>query len=238
MRSIVNRLNDFKTVVILGIRLMEPITNSEIRGALQVKLKRKKLSIPFVCQVVKHADSWETIFTASGTSNSPAETLIVRHAPGQTNTYTYARASAPGAALPVLAPVSREFAATTPFANSDFSLADLGLDFLYWPLQQRLENVSRLDRTCYVLESGNDRSRDIVRMKSYIDKEYSSNLGEQGFPALLVAEGYDSTGEMIKKFSLHGSSFKKVNGQYRLKKMEIENEKTGSQTTIEYDLKE
>ena len=41
---------------------------------------------------------------------------------------------------------------------------------------------------------------------------------------------------MIKKFSLHGSSFKKVNGRWRLEKMEIQNEKTDSHTVLKFDM--
>jgi len=220
------------------IREMVPVGDSTIRGTLQIRLKKKRQSLPFICQVVRHGAEWETIFTASSTTNTPAETLVIKHAPGETNSYLYAKAQTPTGALPVLSPVSPQFASTTQFAGSDFTLADLGLDYLFWPMQKRLKNQNRLDRLCYVLESSNDRGAEIVRMCSFIDKEYSGNLGEQGFPALLVAEAYDSNGELVRKFSLHGSSFKKVNGQYRLRKMEILNEKTGSQTTIEYDLKE
>lgn len=220
------------------IREMVPVGDSTIRGTLQIRLKKKRQNLPFICQVVRHGAEWETTFTASSTTNTSAETLVIKHAPGVTNSYLYARAEGPGRALPVLSPISPQFASTTQFAGSDFTLADLGLDYLFWPIQKRLKNQNRLDRLCYVLESGNDRGAEIVRMRSFIDKEYSGNLGEQGFPALLVVEAYDNNGELVRRFSLHGSSFKKVNGQYRLRKMEILNEKTGSQTTIEYDLKE
>ena len=41
---------------------------------------------------------------------------------------------------------------------------------------------------------------------------------------------------MIKKFSLHGSSFKKVNGHYHLQQMEIKT--NHSQTVLKFDIQE
>ena len=55
-------------------------------------------------------------------------------------------------------------------------------------------------------------AKSIVRVKSYIDKE--SN-------APILAEGYDARDHLVKEFSLRGSSFKKVNGHWRLEKMGI-----------------
>jgi hypothetical protein len=53
---------------------------------------------------------------------------------------------------------------------------------------------------------------------------------------LLIAEGFDAQGHLIKEFSLHGSSFKKVNGHWRLEKMDIRSPKNHSQTELKFDM--
>ena len=119
--------------------------------------------------------------------------------------------------------------ASIPLAGSDFSLADLGLEYLHWPVQRQLKGEMRLGQPCYVLESSNPQGGEIVRVKSDIDKDSGG---------LLIAEAYDTRGHLVKEFSLHGSSFKKVNGRWQLEKMDIRNKKTGSHTELKFDLKE
>jgi hypothetical protein len=85
----------------------------------------------------------------------------------------------------------------------------------------------RLGRPCYVLESINPDAPSVVRVKSYIDKESGG---------ILVAEGYDRNKKLVKDFSLGGSSFKKVNGQWQLKKMKISSPRKDSETVLEFDL--
>jgi len=106
------------------------------------------------------------------------------------------------------------------------------LEFIFWPQQARLRGQLRLGRDCYLLESFNPNAPQIIRIKSYIDKESV----EKGAPGILVAEGYDASKKLVKEFSLHGSSFKKVNGVLQVEKLDMHNAKTGSQTILKYDL--
>jgi hypothetical protein len=106
-------------------------------------------------------------------------------------------------------------------------LADLGLEFLHWPVQRQLKGEMRLGEPCDVLESSNPSAGAIVRVRSDIDRE---------FHAPLIAVGYDAQGHAVKEYSLHGSSFKKVNGRWRLEKMDIRNKKTGSRTELKFDI--
>jgi hypothetical protein len=85
----------------------------------------------------------------------------------------------------------------------------------------------RLGQPCYVLESSNSQPAEIVRVRSDIDKE-------SGGP--LIADAYDAQGHIVKEYSLHGSSFKKVNGRWQLEKMDIRNKKTNSHTELKFDL--
>ncbi len=118
----------------------------------------------------------------------------------------------------------------TPFAHSDFWVADLGLEFFHWPEQKILPKPTNLarGRDYTLLESTNPNpsTNGYSRVLSWIDKE-------TGGP--LQAEAYDFNGKLLKEFM--PKSFKKVNGQWALQEMEIRNVQTGSRTRLEFDIK-
>ena len=199
------------------IRSSVPTENYERHAVLLIDSKTGHEEIPVACQVIIHPETgeWETIYQTTATNQAKAERLVITHSPGGPNRYVYENQEVPPAATPV------------PFAGSDYSLGDLGLEFLHWPGQSELKGEMRLGQPCYVLQSTNTPQGGVARVKSYIDKESGG---------LLIAEAFDANGSRIKSFSLHGSSFKKVNGQYQLEKMEIVNEKTGSHTVLKFDM--
>ncbi|MFA6547195.1 MAG: outer membrane lipoprotein-sorting protein, partial [Limisphaerales bacterium] len=114
-----------------------------------------------------------------------------------------------------------------PFAGSDFWLVDLGLDFFHWPEQRLLKKEQRRGEACYVLESTTSKPAPggYSRVVSWLDQQ---TLG------IVVAEAYDTRGRLMKQFE--PKSFKKVNGQWRLKEMEIRNEQTDSRTSLVFDV--
>jgi hypothetical protein len=211
------------------IRNAAPEENSQISGTLIIRAGDQTRNVPVVCRVIVHDNSWESDYDTSATAGGGGEQLIVVHRTNAPVEYLYARAPAPSAPLPKPAPISSAEAAATPLAGSDFSAADLGLDFLHWPEQRQLKGEMRLGQPCYVLESRNPEGKSIVRVKSYIDKESSG---------LLIAEGYDAADHLVKNFSLSGSSFKKVNGHYRLEKMDIRDLKKHSRTELKFDMQD
>lgn len=199
------------------IRSSVPTENLERHAVLLIHSKSGDKEIPVDCQVIVHPDSgnWETIYQTTAANQQPADRLVITHIAGGPNRYDYDnKPVAPGAT-------------EIPFAGSDYSIGDLGLEFLHWPGQTQLKGEMRLGQPCYVLQSTNTPEGGIVRVKSYIDKDTDG---------LLIAEAYDTNGSLVKSFSLHGSSFKKINGQYQVEKMEIENEKTGSHTVLKFDM--
>ena len=117
----------------------------------------------------------------------------------------------------------------TPFANSDFWLCDLGLEFFHWPAQKILPKPTNLvrGRDYTLLESTNPNlsTNGYSRVLTWIDKETGG---------ILQAEAYDANGKLLKEFS--PKSFKKVNGQWELQEMVIRNVQTGSRTQLEFDL--
>lgn len=207
------------------LRTMQPEENTEVSGVLIIN-KREK--IPVVCNIVTNGDSWKVVYKTRPTTNRAAEKFVAVHSLTGANKYFYARAPSPTAPLPEPKSLPPDEIAI-PFAGSDFWLSELGFDFLHWPSQKKMPGQMRLGQPCYVLESSNPKAPVLVRMKSYIDKESGG---------ILIAEGYDRNKKLIKEFSLGGSSFKKINGQWQLKKMKISSPKADSETVLEFDLPE
>jgi Outer membrane lipoprotein-sorting protein len=116
------------------------------------------------------------------------------------------------------------------FANSDFWLCDLGLEFFHWPQQKILPKPTTVKRgrDYTLLESTcpNPPTNGYSRVVSWIDKETGG---------ILEADAYDANGKLLKEFE--PKSFKKINGQWELQEMEIRNVQTGSRTRLEFDLK-
>lgn len=211
------------------LRASKPEGQSEIRGTLIISRDNKK-RVPVVCRVSADGANWTSIYESKPAEGIPAERLVITHTPSGPQ-YAYARAASVDAPLPEPKPIAAN-QAYIPFAQSDFWLTDLATEFIFWPEQARLKGELRLGRDCYLLESINPAAPQIVRIKSYIDKE----AVQQGAPGILVAEGYDARNKLVKKFSIHGSGFKKVKGQWLLEKMDMQNDKTGSQTVLKFDL--
>ena len=115
----------------------------------------------------------------------------------------------------------------TPFANSDFWICDLGLEFFHWPEQKIIKKEFARGRGCMVLESTNPNPspNGYSRVDCWIDEE---TLG------IVQAKAYDAGGKLLKEFE--PKSFKKVNGQWELQDMEIRNVQTGSRSQIKFDL--
>ena len=114
------------------------------------------------------------------------------------------------------------------FANSDFSAFDLGLEFFHWPQQKVLKKEFHRQCACTVLESTNPNptTNGYSRVVSWIDEE---SLG------IVEAYAYDANGKKLKNF--YPKNFEKVNGQYQVQSLIMENLQTGSRTRLEFDLK-
>jgi hypothetical protein len=209
------------------IRSAVPEEDSQISGVLIVTAGKTKEQTPVVCEVKRHGATWETIYQSSATATAGAERLVITHSTNGPSQYLYARAGKPGAPLPAPAPVPPA-SLDAPFAGSDFSLGDLGLEFLHWPGQSKLKGEQRLGQPCYLLESTRPQTNGIVRVHSWIDED---TLGP------LVVEAFDSAGREAKEFSLDSSSFHKdPQGRWHLEEMSIENKKTRSRTDLKFDM--
>ena len=170
--------------------------------------------------------NWEATYE---TDNPPAQSvrpeinkLRIIHSPSGGNRYEVSTSGVSGAKT--IPPQQTEI----PFANSDFSVGDLGLEFLHWPNQRVTKKEMYSSRYCAVLESTNPNpAKDgYARVRSWITTE----------PPLapVRAEAYDGAGKRIKVFDVKG--VEKVNGHFQVDSVEMRNLQTGSRTVMEFDL--
>ena len=114
------------------------------------------------------------------------------------------------------------------FANSDFSLIDLGLEFLHWPQQRITKKEMYSSRYCAILESTNPHpvKGGYARVRAWITVE----------PPLapVRAEAYDENGKRIKVFDVKG--VERVNGHFQVDSVEMRDLQRGSRTIMEFDL--
>jgi hypothetical protein len=179
--------------------------------------------------------NWESFYQAGSTNQT--FTLLVIHSAGRSNQYFYRTNSAESVPIltdmPILGHLFRSAQVSgaelmSPFAGSDFWVADLGLEFLHWPAQKILRGDTARGRLCKVLESTSpDPSPNgYSRVLCWIDNE---SLG------IVEAKAYDVQGKLLKEF--YPKDIKKVDGQWQVGSMEIDNVQTGSRTRLELDLK-
>jgi hypothetical protein len=169
-----------------------------------------RVRMPVKMQVILGATNWQTIYEASIPGQAAVERLTIIHDEGQPNKYVLAHVLANGSMVDSATLTGAQ--ATVPFANSDFWLADLGLEFFYWSKQSLFKKEMRQGRACRVLESTNPNPTDTgyTRVLSWIDNETGR---------LFLAEAFGPNGKRLKTF--RPSEFKKVNGHWQVKELEI-----------------
>ena len=226
--------NDLSDAEIQGRQLAQqlleqgPGTNFVQNGVLNIRAgKGKHSEIPLRFQTTVNGTGWQTIYETTFQSNRVR--LIVIHKAGRPNEYFLREG------LEVLnkeedgkSTALVDSKLMTPFAGSDFWVADLGLEFFHWPQQKILKHAMKRGRACKVLKSTNPSpsTNGYSSVVSWIDNESGG---------IVHAEACDANGKLLKEFD--PKSFKKVNGQWELQEMEIRNDQTGSRTRLDFDLK-
>lgn len=203
-------------------RDMAPESDRELDGWLKLRDERgRRTEIPFRLQVKIDGLFWESIYHAPGNAVRPTERVRIRRHPTEGAMYW----KSIGEEIDFqAATVDQRYGS---FSGTDFYPADLGLEFFYWEDQVWEGSERRKGRMCDVVisrPSPNDNSL-YSKVKSWIDHE------TQG---LLAAEAYDEDGKEWKAFSIR--RFKKVDGVWRLREMEILDQKKDTRTRIEFDL--
>ena len=205
---------------ILQQRPSENTTNTGVMTMRDAKNKRRQVPVRF--EVFATPTNWITIYSA-GSSMSNYGSIKVVHTPNQPNLY-FGNANNPPGDSGQLSPSDLMY----PFApGSDFWVADLGLEFFHWPEQRIIKKEMKRSRACQVLESINPDPQPgaYSRVVSWIDNESHG---------IVMAEAYDSQGKMLKQFI--PKHFEKVQGQWQVQEMEIDNVQTGSSTRVNFDM--
>jgi hypothetical protein len=198
------------------LRELRPEANYTNSGKLVIRIPKKpRQEIPFTSRILVTETNWTTVYEVIPGTNQPF-TFSVEHRPETPSRYS----------LTGTAQLPNDHT-MTPFAGSDFWLADLGLEFFHWPGQRLTKWEMRRGKSCQVLESRRPDSwtNGYARVVSWIHTESG---------AVVQAEAYDARGKLLKEF--RPTAVEKVNGAWQLKEMEIENVQTGSRTTLVFDL--
>jgi hypothetical protein len=210
------------------LRSSKPGENIEVNGLLKVRdSEGRRTKVPFRYQIVVLRDGWQAIYETQPPGTILRERLVVVHTDDQPTRYSHSHLEGTAGSAAGLVSVSGD-QAMVPFVNSDFWLADLGLEFLHWPEQRIVEEAKirmRKGRPCKVLESVNPQpnASGYTRVRSWIDTQ-------TGKPILAEAFGPDN--KLLKEFEV--GSVTKVDGQWELKNMEMRNTRTDSQTILEF----
>ena len=211
---------------ILAQKPAENSTNTGVMTIREAKNKRTQIPIQFTIQLTP--TNWMNGYRANLSNH--VEILSITHLANQSNTYTENYQVSIGTP-PIIGTSSfgplRSDVIWAPFSDSDFSIADLGLEFLHWPDQHLTKKEMKRSRSCKVLESINPKPapNSYSRVVSWIDNESDG---------IVMAQAYDAQGKLLKEFI--PKKVKKVEGQWQLEEMEIDNDQTGSSTKVDFDL--
>ena len=190
-----------------------PAENSTNNGILKIRNGQgKRTEIPVTILTLITATNWQNLYTTHPATDRAASALTVIHTQHQPNQYLSR---------------SNSLSGMTPFVNSDFWFADLGLEFFHWPEQRLLKRELRRGESCHVLESINPQPAPgaYSRVVSWIDIDTGG---------IIHADAYGHDKRLLKVFE--PKKFNKVDGRWQLKEMEIRNERTDSRTSLIFDL--
>jgi hypothetical protein len=211
------------------LRPTENFTNPSTLSIRPAKGRKREFLLLTITTLT--ATNWLTVYETQPNTNAPeGQRLTVTHAGTKPNQYTltHGPTNTPGGGggLPEHAsPMSA-------FADSDFSLADLGLEFLHWPGQNLLKKELRSGRSCYVLESLNPLpvAPGYARVVSWIDID---SVEQSDQPGLIHAKAYDAHDKLLKEFEW--KEVEKVNGRWQVSEVQMRNVQTGSRTTLKFN---
>lgn len=220
------------------LQQQRPGTNFVQTGVLKIKdAKNRRAEIPVQFEISVAPLNWRTVYAARiDNTNGGGDVnfgrthfgfLTIVHSDDRPNVYKVPNVNPPPGDTNEFFVLAGDQTMTS-FAGTDFWIADLGLEFFHWPEQKLLKRVVRSSRGCSILESTNPNpaTNGYSRVVSWIDSE---SLG------ILHAEAYDAKGDKLKEYDT--KKLKKVNGQWQVEEMVIDNEQTGSRTRLEFDLK-
>jgi len=207
-----------------------PAENYTATGTLSIRAGGgRKTELPIRFDTIVTATNWQSVCQAGDTNQIFRLTII--HAADRPDAYYYnTNSPAPIQDMPTFSSHDPRLAGAqtmAAFADSDFWIADLGLEFFHWPQQKVLKKEIKRSRGCTVLESTNPHptAGGYARVVSWIDSETD---------CIVQAQAYDADNQLLKEF--YPKDFKKVNGQWQVGMMEMDNDQTDSRSRLEFNL--
>ena len=216
--------NDLSEAELEGRRIAQEVRElrlaEDARGVLKIYKGRPLFAaIPFQLSSSSTSSNWSSTYTTTSTNRELTASLTVTYSPGAPNEYRLTGADTNQTA------VLSGNETMTPFAGSDYWVADLGVEFLHWPLQRLLTNQVHRSQSCHKLESTNPAPgpNDYTRVISWIDIDTGG---------IVEAEAWDAKGK-LKLFE--PTSVQKVNGRYQVRELEIRNTRRKTKTILVFD---
>ena len=197
------------------LRELRPAESSSVTGVLKIfRPRHKPVAVPVEFITTVTATNWQTEYRARGTNAETTATLTIIHAEQQPTQYRLGD-------MTLLEGVQ----SMTPFAGSDFWLADLGLEFLHWPGQRLVKKEIKRGEACDVLESthATPPANGYSRILAWVDQDSGG---------IVQAEAYDARGKLLKEFEPKGVT--KVRGQWQVDELLILNDQTKTRTRLEF----
>jgi len=201
-----------------------PVHDYTNTGTLRIRPRggeTRELPVRFLLKV--DGDRWVSVYDAVSDQTNQLNAFTILSQVGRPNRYYRGHLQDPDS----MTPLAAEDAAALSFAGSDFAAGDLGLEFLRWPVQRLLKKEMRRSQSCNVLESiqTNAPTGSYSRVVSWLDIDTGG---------IVIAEAFNGNRKQVKEFM--PKAFKKVDGQYQLKEMEIEDFQKRSRTSIIFDI--
>lgn len=203
----------------------KPTENSTNTGVMTIRAKKStKIAVRF--EIYTTPTNWISSYSTVSPDRDHYASLTITHNGPRSSRYTVPNVNRP----PTDTNEIHELTAAQlyfPFAGSDFCFADLGLEFFHWPEQRLIKKEMRRSMFCNVLESVNPKppAGSYSRVLCWIDNESGG---------IVFAQAFDASGKLLKEFI--PKKVKKIEGQWQLQEMEIDNVQTDSRTIIDFDL--
>jgi hypothetical protein len=203
--------------------LLQRPSEAPTNGTLRIRdAEANERSFPVRMQISETKTNWTFTYEALAAKGKVGDKLIIIHTFGKPNRYLFTKS---GETEP------RELSGNQtmiPFADSDFWVADLGLEFLSWPTQRAVRREMRSYKSCVMLESTNPSPAPgaYARVESWLTIESPH--------APVTAQAYDASGKQIKVFTVE--SVERIEGHYQLRSIEMRNLKTKTRSIIEFEL--
>lgn len=205
-------------------RQPEPVTNS---GVLRIRDRdRRERELTVLLSIRPSASETVSTYEARDERSGALFRLDIVYNPSTSNSY-FLTTKTNTASEPVKRHLSPE-QTMVPFADSDFWVADLGLEFLRWPIQMLVRKEMRRGQATSVLECVNPKptGQQYSRVLSWVDTDTGG---------IVHADAYDASGKLLKQFS--PTHFQRIEGQYQVRQIEMRNRQTGSRSLLEFNLK-